>query len=83
LLAQGKTQGSTPRAHQQALTTGPFGNTYKVNAVSPEVAMGGCGTQMYTTKGIQSGFNTRTTQHLDVSYQLSPTSHIYLSDLTQ
>jgi hypothetical protein len=41
VLAQGHTQGSTPRAHQQALTTGPFGYTCEVDAVSPEAAMGG------------------------------------------
>jgi hypothetical protein len=41
LLARGQTQGSTPRAHQQALTIGPFGNTYEADVVSPEVAMGG------------------------------------------
>jgi hypothetical protein len=83
LLAQGQTQGSAPRAHRQALTTGPFGNTCEEDAVSLDVAMGGCRTQMSTTKGIQRGSNTRTTQHIDVSYQLSPTSHIYLPHLTQ
>jgi hypothetical protein len=41
LLAQGQTQGSTPRVHQQALTTGPFSNTCEADAVSPEAAMGG------------------------------------------
>jgi hypothetical protein len=41
LLAQGQTQGSAPRAHQQALTTGPFGNTCEADAVSPEAVMGG------------------------------------------
>jgi hypothetical protein len=41
MLGQGQTQGSTPRAHQQALTTGPFSNTYEAYAVSPKVAMGG------------------------------------------
>jgi hypothetical protein len=51
LLAHGHTKGSAPRAHQQALTTSPFGNTCKADAVSPEVAMGGCRTQMSTTKG--------------------------------
>jgi hypothetical protein len=45
----------TPRAHQQALTTGPFGNTCEADAVSPEVAMGGCRTEMSTTRGISSG----------------------------
>jgi hypothetical protein len=38
---KGQTQGSTPRAHKQALTTGPFGNTCKVDAVSPEAVMRG------------------------------------------
>jgi hypothetical protein len=40
-LAQGQTQGSSPRVHQQALTTGPFGNTCEADAVSPEASMGG------------------------------------------
>jgi hypothetical protein len=39
LLAQGQTQASAPRAHQQALATGPFSNTCEVDAVSPEAAM--------------------------------------------
>jgi len=37
----GADPGFTPRAHQQALTTGPFSNTCEADAVSPEVAMGG------------------------------------------
>jgi hypothetical protein len=41
VLAEGQTQGSTPRAHQQALTTGPFGYTYEADAVSHEATMGG------------------------------------------
>jgi hypothetical protein len=41
LLAQGKTEGLAPRAHQQALTIGPFGNTCEVDAVSPEEVMRG------------------------------------------
>jgi hypothetical protein len=41
LLAQGKTQGSTPRVHQQALTTGSFDSTYEADAISLEVAMRG------------------------------------------
>jgi hypothetical protein len=45
----------TPRAHKQSLTTVPFGNTYEVDEVSPEVAMGGCRTEMSTSKGISSG----------------------------
>jgi hypothetical protein len=31
----------TPRVHQQALATGPFGNTCEADAVSPEAAMRG------------------------------------------
>jgi hypothetical protein len=41
MLAQGQTQGSTPRAHQQALTTGPFSYTCEADEVSPEATMGG------------------------------------------
>ena len=41
LLAQGQTQGSAPRAHQQALPTGLFGNTYEEDVVSPEENMRG------------------------------------------
>jgi hypothetical protein len=41
MLAQGKTQGSTPRVHQHTLTIGPFSNTCEAYAVSPEVAIGG------------------------------------------
>jgi hypothetical protein len=51
LLAQGQTQGSTLTTHQQALTTGPFGNTCEADAVSPEVAIGGCRTHVSTTRG--------------------------------
>jgi hypothetical protein len=40
-MAQGQTQGSTPRVHQQALATGPFGNTCEADAVSPEATMRG------------------------------------------
>jgi hypothetical protein len=83
MLAQGKTQGSAPRAHQQALTIGPFENTCEADVVSPKVAMGSFRTHMSTTKGIQSGSNSRTTQHLDITFQLRSTSHNYLLDLTQ
>jgi len=38
MLAQGQTHDSTPRVHQQALTTDPFDNTCEVDAVSPKVA---------------------------------------------
>jgi hypothetical protein len=54
LLAQVQTQGSTPRAHQQSLTTGPFGNTCEVDEVSPEVAMGGLqGRDVYNQREYQ------------------------------
>jgi hypothetical protein len=51
MLAQGHTQDSTLTTHQQALTIGPFGNTCEVDAVSPEVEIGGSRTQVSTTKG--------------------------------
>jgi uncharacterized protein YjcR len=51
MLAQGQTQGSAPRAHQQALTTGPFNYTCEADAVSPEATMGGLQEKMSTTKG--------------------------------
>jgi hypothetical protein len=41
VLAQGQTQGSAPRVHQQALDTSPFGSTCEENAVSPEATMRG------------------------------------------
>jgi hypothetical protein len=56
LLAQGQTQGSTLIVHQQTLTIGPFGNTWEADEVSPEVAIGGCRTQVSTTRGNAKGF---------------------------
>jgi hypothetical protein len=50
-LAQGLTWVLVLIAHQQALTTGPFSNTCEIDAVSPEVAIGGCRTQVSTTRG--------------------------------
>ena len=41
LLARGQTQGLAPRAHQQALTTGPFRNTCEADVVSFEVDIRG------------------------------------------
>jgi hypothetical protein len=83
LFAQGQTQGSAPRAHQQAITNGPFNNTYEADAVSLEVAMGGLQEKMSRTKGILSGSNTRTIQQLYIIYQFRSTLQNYLSDLTQ
>ena len=63
LLAQGKTHGSTLIAHQLNLTIAPFRNTYEADAVSPEVAIGSCKTQVSTTRGnikqIQGNNNTQ------------------------
>jgi hypothetical protein len=47
----GLAQGSTLIEYQQTLTTGPFGNTYGAYAVSSKVAIGGCRTQVSTTRG--------------------------------
>ena len=35
----------------KALTTGPFGNTWEADAVSLKVAIGGCRTQVSSTRG--------------------------------
>jgi hypothetical protein len=78
VLAQGQTQGSAPRVHQQSLTNGPFGNTCEEDAVSPEVAMGGLqDTDVYNqgnTKCIRHKNNTTS------RYQL-PT-YIYFAQLS-
>jgi hypothetical protein len=82
MLAQGKTQGSTLIVHQQALTTGPFGNTCEVDAVSPEVAIGGCRTQVSTTRGNASGIKEITQGDQIILFKHKPTSHNYISYLT-
>ena len=40
-VGTGADPGFTSRAHQEALTTGPFGNTCEVDAVSPEATKRG------------------------------------------
>jgi len=40
-IGTGADLGFTPRAHQQALTTDPFSNTYEEDVVSPEAAKRG------------------------------------------
>jgi hypothetical protein len=40
-VGTGADPGFTPRAHQQALATSPFDNTYEADAVSLKVAMRG------------------------------------------
>ena len=82
MLAQEQTQGSTLTMHQQALTTGSFGKTCKVDAVSPEVAIGGCRTQVSTTRGNAKWIQNNNTQQLDITFQLKHTLHSYISDLT-
>jgi hypothetical protein len=58
------------RAHQKALTTGPFGNTSEADAVSPEVEIGGCRTQVSTTKRNEKGIENNNTHQS--SYSLYP-----------
>jgi hypothetical protein len=82
VLAQGQTQGSVLIAHQQALTTGPFSNTCEADAVSPEVAIGGCRTQVSTTRGNASGIKAITQGDQIILPKHKPTSHSYISDLT-
>jgi hypothetical protein len=56
--------------HQQALTNSPFNNTCGENEVSPKVAIGGCGTQVPTTRGNEKWIQGNNTQQ--PSYSLSP-----------
>jgi hypothetical protein len=72
MLAQGQTKFSTLTVHQQALTTDPFDNTCEANEVSPEVAIGGCKTQLSTTRGNTKWIQGNNTQK--PSYSLSPLS---------
>ena len=72
LLAQGQTHGSILIVHQQALTTGPFRNTCEADAVSLEVEIGGCRTQVSTTRGNANWVQGNNTQQ--PSYSLSSLS---------
>jgi hypothetical protein len=66
-LAQGQTQGSSLIAHQQTLTTGPFGNTCEVDEVSPEVAIGGvAGHRCLQPEGVQDDSRTTTQGSLEI-----------------
>jgi hypothetical protein len=51
IVITGEEPGFTLTTHQQTLTIGPFGNTYKEDEVSPKVEIGGCRTQVSKTKG--------------------------------
>jgi hypothetical protein len=82
LLAQGKTQGLSLIVHQQALITIPFRNTYEADEVSPEVAIGGCRTQVSTTRGNASGIRETTHGDQIILSKNKPTSHSYISYLT-
>jgi uncharacterized protein YjcR len=83
-LAQGNTQGSAPRAHQQALTTGPFGNTCEADAVSPEAVMRGLQDKdVYNQREYQVDLTQEQQQHSYITYQLRSIMHIYLSYLKQ
>jgi hypothetical protein len=79
MLAQGHTKGSTPRAHQQDLTIGPFRNTYKANAVSPEATMGGLQDIDVYNQG-ECQVNLALEQYNMHIYHLS--AHIYSSQLS-
>jgi hypothetical protein len=75
MLAQGQTQGLVLKMYQQALTTGPFGNTCKENAVSPEVAIGGCKTQVSTTRGNEKWIQGNTLTQISLFFIfLNPTA---------
>jgi hypothetical protein len=72
------------QVHQQTLTTGPFGNTCEADAVSPEVAIGGCRTQVSTTRGNAKWIQDNNTQQSRYSLPLLSYFTSYISyDLTQ
>jgi hypothetical protein len=73
----------TPGVHQQALATGPFGNTYEVDAVSPKADMRGCRTEMSTTKGISSGSFTMVVYHASIIQLARSILQIFRFDLLQ
>jgi hypothetical protein len=83
LLAQGQTQGSAPRMHQQDLTTGPFDNTYEADAVSPKEDMRGLQDKdVYNQREDQVDL-TQEQCNIHISLiNLDILMHIYLSDLT-
>jgi hypothetical protein len=84
MLAQGQTQGSAPRAHQQALTTGPFGNTCEADAVSPEAVMRGLQDRDVYNQGEYQVDLIQEQHNIHISLiSLGSTLHIYLSDLKQ
>jgi hypothetical protein len=69
LLAQGKTQGSMlQQCTNKTLTTVPFGNTCEADAVSLEVAIGGCRTQVSTTRENSSRFKETTNKDIVIIY---------------
>jgi len=82
VLAQRKIQGSNIIVHKKSLTTGAFGNTCEADAVSPEVEMGGCKTQVSTTRGNASEIKAITQGSQDIISRHKPTLHIYILYLT-
>jgi hypothetical protein len=60
----------------------PFGNTCKADAVSPEIAIGGCRTHVSTTRGNESGIKETTYGDHIILSKNKPTFHSYISDLT-
>jgi hypothetical protein len=66
-VGTGADPGSTLTTHQQTLTTGPFSNTCKADAVSPEVAIGGCRTHVSTTRGNAKWIQDNNTQQSSYS----------------
>jgi hypothetical protein len=73
----------TPRAHQQALATGPFGNTCEADAVSPKETMRGL-----QDRDVYNQRNVKWIKYNNNSicintYQARSILHSYRSDLTQ
>jgi hypothetical protein len=51
VVGTGVDPGFTPRVHQQAVATGPFGNTCEADTVSPEAAKRGVAGQICLEPG--------------------------------
>jgi hypothetical protein len=84
LVGTGANPWFTPRAHQQAIATGPFGDTCEVDEVSPKAAMRGLQDRdVYNQGEYQVGLIQQQHNQSYIKYPLRSTPHNYRYDLTQ
>jgi hypothetical protein len=76
-VGTGADLGFTPRAYQQTLAIGPFGNTYEADAVSPEAAMRGLQERDVYNQGNIKGIFYNNNHGIHISF----TSEIYSAQL--